>query len=203
MYDKGSLDYLFSLNPIAFAKGKGKERNYNVKYDTLNFAISNVVLNYNMAEFGVYNGDTAKHILYLTKKQNLHLFDSFKGLPKAWCGQPKGAYCADVIPNFKSNRAIVHSGWFKDSIPIFKKKYTDPFSFIHIDSDLYESAKTVLFSLNEYIVAGTIIQFDEFYNINSWWQYEYKALIEWSKEFNRKFEYIGRSDFKQVVIKCQ
>ena len=49
-------------------------------------------------------------------------------------------------------------------------------SFLHIDSDLYSSARTVLFLLHEQIVSGTIIEFDEYFNYPNWKQHEYKAF---------------------------
>mgnify|MGYP003339266618 CR=1 FL=1 len=42
-------------------------------------------------------------------------------------------------------------------------------SLLHVDSDLYSSAKIIFDNLNDYIVQGTIIVFDEFYPAGREW----------------------------------
>jgi hypothetical protein len=64
---------------------------------------------------------------------------------------------------------------------------------IHIDSDLYSSARTILFGLNERIVPGTVLVFDELYlgwddvkaKYANWQAHEWRALQEWLAECDR------------------
>ncbi|WP_425262729.1 TylF/MycF/NovP-related O-methyltransferase [Paenibacillus thermotolerans] len=50
---------------------------------------------------------------------------------------------------------------FSDTLPEFANHHNEKIAFINIDSDLYSSAKTILTVLNERIVNGTILYFDE------------------------------------------
>jgi len=51
----------------------------------------------------------------------------------------------------------VHKGWFEETLPTFTNKYMEKAAFLHIDSDLYSSAKTILHWLDERIVENTVI----------------------------------------------
>ena len=46
-------------------------------------------------------------------------------------------------------------GWFKVTLRQFISQHPEPAHFIHVDSDLYSSAVTVLTQLAPRIVAGT------------------------------------------------
>ena len=82
------------------------------------------------------------------------------------------------IPDIPVN-AILYKGLFRDTIPHFLTDHKTPLSFIHIDCDLYSSAKDVLFGLNEKIIPGTVLLFDEFL------RGENNAFNEWINEFSR------------------
>jgi hypothetical protein len=92
----------------------------------------------------------------------LHLFDSFSGLPAATAkidqvsphvasglwgeGRCRGvnqqelmASCAKFLPREKIH---IYTGWFKDTLE--KLPSSVRFAFLHIDSDLYQSAFDVL-----------------------------------------------------------
>jgi hypothetical protein len=129
------------------------------------------------AEFGVYKGTTARYIRNETTQQ-LFLFDSFEGLPEDWDNNfKKGDFRLKQIPQLPSN-VILYKGLFEDAIPKFINDYRKPLSFIHIDSDLYSSAKDVLYGLNSYIVPGTVILFDEYP------RGENIAFREWMDDFS-------------------
>lgn len=70
---------------------------------------------------------------------------------------------------------------------------------IHMDAVLHSSTKYVLFTLaeNNRLRSGTVIEFDEIFNYESWWNYgEYWALLEFANEFSVTFEYIGYLEFQ-------
>jgi len=73
-------------------------------------------------------------------------------------------------------------------------------SLLHIDSDLYSSAHTVLQSLGDRIRNGTIIVFDELVNFPAYREQEFRALYEFLNiEGGRKAEWIGSMCPARVV----
>jgi hypothetical protein len=147
-------------------------------------------------EFGVYKGGTINHIATLTDEP-IWGFDSFEGLPEDWgfndkIKRPKGEFAVDKLPEVASNIELV-VGWFKDTLPKWKKDHKENIAFLHIDSDIYSSAVTILTELNNQIVPGTIIIFDELFNYQFWQAHEWKALNEWCEEYDREYEVLGRT----------
>ena len=146
------------------------------------------------AEFGVMLGRSARYFLSkLPNDGELYLFDSFDGIPEQWGKNPKGWFSLKAvnvpIPVFDDSRVNLIEGWFEDTLPV-----DEIFDFVHIDSDLYSSAKTVLESIN--VRPGTIILFDELYNFPDWENGEYKALSEWHKEY----KFIARDSYQRAAI---
>lgn len=141
-------------------------------------------------EFGVSQGYSINHIASFTES-TVHGFDSFEGIPEDWGSCKKGAFSTHgKLPDVKSN-VTLHVGLFDDTLPEFLKENTEKVHFLHIDSDLYSSAKTVLNLLSDRIVPGTIIVFDEYFNYPGWKQNEYLAFQEFVKEHNVRYKYIA------------
>ncbi len=141
-------------------------------------------------EFGVFSGTTINHIASKVAGV-VHGFDSFQGLPEKWEGVPAGKFSTDGrLPEVRENVRL-HVGWFQDTLPEFVKDQRGPVAFLHVDSDLYSSAKTVLWGLASQIVPGTVIVFDEYMNYPHWREHEYKAFMEFVAEFGVGYEYIG------------
>ncbi len=97
-----------------------------------------------MAEVGVYLGGSAKIISEAKKDKELHLFDTFEGLPEL-SGKDdstlfhKGKYnssCEQVKNYLKKYQGLhFYKGLFPETAtPIKNRK----FSFVHLDVDLYE-----------------------------------------------------------------
>jgi len=141
-------------------------------------------------EFGVFEGLTINHIASFTDSP-VHGFDSFQGLPEDWGSCPKGAFSTQGKLPVVKNNVELHVGWFDNTLPEFLKNHSGDVSLLHIDSDLYSSAKTILSLLADRIVAGTIILFDEYFNYPGWKQHEYLAFQEFVKEHNVQYKYIG------------
>jgi len=93
-------------------------------------------------------------------------------------------------PNVSDN-VHLHVGWFEDTLPKFLDEHPQPVAFVHIDSDLYSSANTVLWGLKDRLRTGSIIVFDEYFNYPYWREHEYKAFAEFVDTFDIAFEYIG------------
>ncbi|CAF3164831.1 unnamed protein product, partial [Rotaria socialis] len=67
-------------------------------------------------------------------------------------------------------------------------------SFIHIDCDIYDGARDVLFLLGSRLVSGTILVFDELFNYPNYEKHEIKALFELLAGSNLRLLPIGASD---------
>jgi len=152
-------------------------------------------------EFGVCRGGTIRTIREsLDESFSVFGFDSFKGLPEPWVDKdgkvvvPAEYFSTGgVVPNVDGVKFFV--GWFSDTIPDYLK-ISQPIALLHIDSDLYSSAKEILWSLNDCIVNGTIIVFDEWFYRHKpkFDDHEKKAFYEWVEEFKVLFEIIEFSD---------
>ena len=121
-------------------------------------------------------------------------FDSFEGLPEDFeNGYTKGKFRLNELPIVRSNVKLV-VGLLQESLEPFLNEHIEKVAFMHIDADLYSSTKYVLFKIAEHnrLQKGTVIQFDEFFYHSGWWAGgEYKAFVEFVKEFNVEFQYIG------------
>lgn len=189
------------------------ERNHHLKESLNQINIEGEIL-----EFGVFKGNSINIIADLIKNQTIHGFDSFQGLPEDWpifhrdklnpqnIKHKKGYFAVDKLPDVKEN-VILWKGWFENTIPKYLEQYQPKqIAFLHVDGDLYSSAKTNLFKLEKYIVKDTIICFDEFYPFgrkpyDTWEEGEYKALKEWTTQFNREFEVISHNLHQQSTIR--
>jgi len=144
-------------------------------------------------EFGVFSGKTINYISKFTDKK-VYGFDSFLGLPEDWIiGFPKGTFSRNGnLPKVNDNVTLI-SGWFEDTLEIFSKYKNEKVSFIHIDSDIYSSAKYILNTLKNSIDKGCIIVFDELVNYPGYdgETGELRALCEFIEENNVKYEWIG------------
>lgn len=142
-------------------------------------------------EFGTLGGDTASIFAKLLKIHNvsskLHLFDSFIGLPEItsdidvdsynvksniWKsgGMSLGQGTAQMVQKkltsiLPHTRIHLHEGFFCDTFldGVIREKP----SIVHIDCDLYQSAKEVLSKLFQFnlVQDGLVILFDD-YNCN-------------------------------------
>ena len=176
-------------------------------------ALQRVALEGAFLEFGVYKGQSLAHMANLVSPKMVYGFDSFDGLPEDWgvghagsSGKKnveffgKDAFRAE-IPSFEDNVSL-YIGIFEETIDRWMFDHPDLVAYLHIDCDLYSSAKTVLMKLSERITQGTVIVFDEYFGYFEWRQGEYKAFQEFVKENNIEYEYLYyRHDQVAVVVK--
>lgn len=174
-------------------------------------------------EFGVYQGRTINICSDLRPNNHFYGFDSFEGLPENWkladtnkhsriTSVDKGHFAVDELPQVNDNVTLI-KGFFDVSLDPWIYQHLDnqsTISWLHIDSDLYSSAKCVLNKLNKYIAPGTIIRFDELVDwrlagfkntfahekpkskYSLWGDGEWKALIEWIETYDRKVKPLWR-----------
>ena len=151
-------------------------------------------------EFGVYEGYTLRRWakLLVNPAASLHGFDSFEGLPENWDElRPKGTFdVRGAVPQYDDPRVSLHPGWFEDTLPPFVLPAHERL-VIHVDADLYSSAKFVLDSLYEAIAPGTIIIFDEFCDR----LHEMKAFDEFLRATGMSFRFrAGTTNLEQVAF---
>lgn len=151
-------------------------------------------------EFGVWSGTTLKIIATERKGEQVFGFDSFQGLPEDWrSGYPAGSFPIEQLPEVPGAELVV--GLFDDTLPGFLAEHDGAVDFVHVDADLYSSAKTVLDLVGPRLREGSVIVFDEFFNYPGWRQHEYQAWLEYVERTGVRFEYKAYSvDNEQVVV---
>jgi hypothetical protein len=152
-------------------------------------------------EFGVYRAESINFIAERVSSQ-IYGFDSFEGLAENWRHTVrKGEFALPSLPKVRPNVRLV-KGWFNETLPGFLAQHKEPLAFLHVDSDLYSSAVTVLTAMRDRIRPGTVIQFDEYFNYPDWRKGEFKAFSEFCSVSGAKYEYIGYvNDGEQVAVK--
>jgi hypothetical protein len=120
-----------------------------------------------IAEVGVYNGGSAKLICEAKDGRNLHLFDTFEGLPdlceiddhSQFCRGKYRALFEDVKDYLKKYSNVhIYKGLFPSTAKFIRRK---KFSFVHLDVDLYRSTLDCLgFFYSRMNKGGVIISHD-------------------------------------------
>lgn len=150
-------------------------------------------------EFGVWRGESINYIAKLAPKKIIYGLDSFEGLPVDWKhgGEhgdsviPADYFKMYCLPRVKKNVRLI-KGWFNKTLPVLLAEHKQNVAFMHIDSDVYESAKTIFDILGGGgIVPGTVIVFDEYYNYPHWQEGEYKAFQEFVQKHHVIYEFIA------------
>lgn len=168
------------------------------------FSLSQVKVAGHYLEFGVFTGGTIRFISRRIAPKVIHGFDSFEGLPEAWKGFQLGAGTFSLsgrAPKVPKN-AVLHPGWFHESLPAWIGNFKGPVAFIHIDCDIYSSTKTIFDLLCSRLQAGTIILFDEYFNYANWRNHEYKAFQELVESQKITYSYLAFSK-QQVAVRIE
>lgn len=167
-------------------------------------------------EFGVFRGRSLQYISSLTP-EIVYGLDSFDGLHEKWDDDnPKGIFnSGGIIPKgailgenhsmfdssetkqtepWNSNVRLI-KGYFEDILPNFLRENKDNAAFIHIDSDLYSSCATIFKHMEDRIVSGTIICFDELLDYPTYKEGEIKAFAEFLLKSNLQFKSLVYNNF--------
>lgn len=152
-----------------------------------------------MMECGVWRGRSINAMANLFPKRTLYGFDSFEGLSESWVGVDLGAGAFDLkgeLPKVADN-VVLTKGWVDDTLPPFFAKEKGDIAYLHIDTDTYSPAKTILSLAKERFKVGSVVLFDELIGYPFWESGEYKALTE---ELDRdRYEYIGFSQMQAAI----
>lgn len=135
-----------------------------------------------IVECGVGRGRTFLYFTYFAEKSGASRmvwgFDSFEGFPEPTredtsSRNPKAGEWSgtspDDIKNILRTAGISHAflrekvrlvkGFFEQSLGEYDRK---PIALLHVDVDLYQSYKTVLDTLVQYVAPGGLVLFDEY-----------------------------------------
>ncbi len=144
-------------------------------------------------ELGVYKGTTLTRITSRFHDKT-HGFDSFEGLPERWERSDmefnKGAFALDSLPVVEG--AILHKGWFDQTLSEFVSQLTEKISLLHIDCDLYSSTKTGLEACVPHLAKNAVIVFDELLDYPNYEKNELLALYEYARDHKLRFDWIGK-----------
>jgi O-methyltransferase len=176
-------------------------------YDYLNKeVIKNNPINY--LEFGVWEGESIQYFSNLNTNTESKFtgFDTFEGLPEDWKGLTRTVArqtfsTHGALPEIDDNRVSFVKGMFQDTLPNFLSANSRLGQLvIHNDSDLYSSTLYVLTYANDYIESGTIIIFDEFYDV----MHEFRALEDYCNAYGREYEVVAATRrVGQIAIKIK
>ncbi|WP_052768080.1 TylF/MycF/NovP-related O-methyltransferase [Brachyspira hyodysenteriae] len=172
------------LNDLTFFESYLEEMKYHL--------LNEIEIDGLFLEFGVYKGSSLNYISNILKDKTFYGFDSFEGFNENWTGTfgPIGTFdVAGNLPKVNDNVKLI-KGWFNESLPPFLESHKEDVAFVHVDCDLYSSAKVVLDNLYPRIKKGTVIVFDEYINYPNWQNHEFKAFQEFVKERNVEYKYI-------------
>ena len=176
---------------------------FRSKEDLWDFALSKIEFDGVVAEFGVFKGYSINHFARkLGSRTTIYGFDSFEGLQEDWKGHilKTGDFSlGGRLPKVPNNVKLI-KGWFDRTVPDFVAQGQENFSFVHIDSDTYEAARTVLKILLPKLQKGTVIVFDEYFGYRGWRVGEWKAWKEFVESAGLQYEYLGFAK-EQVAIK--
>lgn len=146
-----------------------------------------------VAECGVFKGGTA--FLAANAMQNhpklqdkrLHLFDTFEGMPSLANGDPSGHKKGDFSNTLlNSVRDYLHPFSFVEYHPgimpsTFEEVRERRFSFVHVDVDLYQTARDCCEFFYDRMVRGGIMIFDD-YGFRGYQFAEKKAVDEFFED---------------------
>ena len=178
-------------------------------------AINNVKGDY--FEFGLWRGKTFcyAHIMkhrYRQLDTKLFGFDSFQGLPEIadekdniW-HEGQFAYSEDKLrAHLKRQGILDHEfelipGYYENSLTdsLHEQFHNKSAAIVYIDCDLYESTIPVLNFMRRYLVNGTIICFDDYYNYKAAAdQGEQRAMREFLQE-HQEIQFIPYFDYSPL-----
>ena len=152
-----------------------------------------------MMECGVWKGTSINHMAKIFPDRTLYGFDSFEGLSEEWAGMYHESGHFDLggnLPDVEKNVTLT-KGWVDDTLPPFFAEHDEPIAYLHVDTDTYSPAKTILSLAKSRLVEGSIVQFDELIGYPNWEEGEYKALMEEIPE--DAYEYVAFSNMQAAI----
>ena len=148
-------------------------------------------------EFGVFTGTSLRRLVANKGAAHVIGFDSFRGLPADGPnGWHEGQFATDVVPVVEGARIVV--GLFHDVLPSFP--FADAATLVHVDCDLYESARCALKHVRPALPVGAIVCFDEIFDFEGFEGQELRALYDAERE-GMRFEWACRGNHATAAIR--
>ena len=143
-------------------------------------------------EFGVHRGESFRRWMEINSNPESRFvgFDTFTGLPTDWGKYLQRGHfdTGGQTPTVADPRGSFMAGLFQETLPGFLAAFAGGKPLVvHNDSDLYSSTHYTLAMLNDLMVPGTIIIFDEFASP----MHEFRAWNDYTDAFMRKATLIG------------
>ena len=130
-------------------------------YQLWTAALSTIRVQGDVAEVGVFKGASARLLSLACPLKQIHLFDTFEGLPDRTEVHRKGDFACSMesvqsyLPSAKLYRGLFpqQTGHLVDTVR---------FSFVHLDMDIYEGTRDALAFFYERLSLGGIIMTHDF-----------------------------------------
>ena len=164
-----------------------------------NYVASQISIEGLCMECGVFRGKSINRMATLLPDRHFYGFDSFEGLSEEWSGNHHTEGHFDLggnLPKVEDNVSLI-KGWVDDTIPPFLAENDGPIAYLHVDTDTYSPAKTILTHAAPRLVPGSVVLFDELFGYPAWEHHEYKALQETIPE--DCYEFIGFSQMEAAM----
>lgn len=144
-------------------------------------------------EFGVWRGVSIRRIARHFPEARIDGFDSFQGLPDDGRPDWRLAFPVARLPRVPRNVRLV-SGFFAETLPVFVRTLAPDrtIDLVHIDCDIYSSARTVFQNFGPWLRPGTVMLFDELVNYMEFPENEFLAFYEFLRESGLDFEWLVR-----------
>lgn len=152
-----------------------------------------------LIECGVFTGGSINHMARLLSDRKLFGFDSFEGLSENWTGNHHKTGHFDLggeLPSVETNVELI-KGWIDDTFDPFLKKHKGDIDYLHVDTDTYQPAKTILKLAKSRLRVGSIVLFDELFGYPGWENHEFKALTETLPK--TKYEFVAFSQMQAAI----
>lgn len=150
-------------------------------------------------ECGVFEGASINFVAGLLPDRTFFGFDSFEGLVEDWTGNDHRSGHFDLsgqLPKVEPNVHLI-KGWVDDTFQPFLDENDGAIDYLHVDTDTYSPAKTILDAAKPRLVPGSLILFDELFGYPGWENHEFKALNEVLPE--DCYEWIGFSQMEAAL----
>lgn len=124
-----------------------------------------------IAELGVYRGNTAMFVNRVSPERTLHLFDTFAGFSErdsrdhASSGDFKDV-SIDAVKRLFPNKVEIHVGYFPDTADSIRPEAR--FALVHIDMDLEAPIASALEVFYPLVSPGGVLVVHDYNNTRSW-----------------------------------
>lgn len=153
-------------------------------------------------EFGVATGSTINFFSKYLSNRKIFGFDNFTGNVENWIGNKtriKGAWNRGGKPPKVNDNVELIIGNIQNTLDNFLSKNDYGINFVHIDVNTYETTKFILEKIKPKLVKGSIIIFDDYYNLPGWRNGEHKAMTEVFSD--DQFKYIAFHSGQIVTVR--